>query len=186
MVMIRDQAFDDWVLLPENADRLFELVHGEIMEKMPSNAYASEIANLISFYIRLWMREFNIFAHVTDGQGGYMVNGERYAPDVAYISKARQPKLARQGYNPAPPELAVEVEFPTSVESERRLRLKLMNYLAVGTVVWVVYPEMREVEIYTPGQPVQVLRGGAVIDGGSVLPGFQLPLNTIFEDEAAE
>jgi Uma2 family endonuclease len=182
--MIRDQTFDEWVLMPENAERLFELINGEIVEKLPTSPYASYIAHLIAFYIEGFLREVKLEGYVTDGQGGYMVNGERYAPDVAYISKERQPKLSRQGYNPNPPELAVEVEFPTSVESERRLRLKILNYLAADTVVWVVYPEMREVEIYLPGQPVQVLTGDAVIEGGTTLPGFTLALSMIFEDEA--
>jgi Uma2 family endonuclease len=184
--MMREQTFDDWVLLPENAERLFELINGEIVEKVPDSVYASHIAVLIGFYIRLWMQTLNIAGRVTDGQGGYMVNGERYAPDVGYISKARQPKLTR-GYNPNPPELAVEVEFPTTVESERRLRIKVLNYLAVGTVVWVVYPETREVECYVPGQPVLVLSGDdAVIDGGAVLPGFTLALSAIFVEDIPE
>jgi len=46
--------------------------------------------------------------------GGYMVSGERYAPDVAYIAKSRQEKLAERGYNPLPPDLAVEVLSPSS------------------------------------------------------------------------
>ncbi len=42
-------AFEAFMARPENADRLFELINGEIIEKMPSNPHASEIAQLIAF-----------------------------------------------------------------------------------------------------------------------------------------
>lgn len=71
------EAFDAFIARPENADRLFELIHGEIVEKAPSNPYASEIAQLISFFIRRFLREQRIEGHVTEGQGGYRVAGEK-------------------------------------------------------------------------------------------------------------
>ena len=40
------EEFDRWVDLPENADRLFEYIGGEIVE-VPSNPYVSEVAGLI-------------------------------------------------------------------------------------------------------------------------------------------
>ena len=172
--------FERYIALPENTDRLFELINGEIIEKVPSNPNASEIAQLIAFFIRLFLRHHNIAGHVTDGQGGYMVAGQPYAPDVAYISTDRQPELARKGYNPLPPELAVEVESPSTVTSERRLRTKLYYYHAAGTLVWVVYPETREIEIHAPGKAPQTLREGEILTGGDVLPGFELPVGDIF------
>lgn len=176
------EQFEDFIARAENKDRLFELIHGEIVEKVPSNPYVSEIAQLIGFFIRLFLREQGIAGHLTDGQGGYVVAGERYAPDIAYISKQRQPELAREGYNPNPPELAVEVEYPTSVTSERRLRAKLLNYISVGTLVWVVYPEFKEVEVYAPGQPMVTVGLAGTLDGGHVLPGFTLAVKDIFAD----
>lgn len=108
-----------------------------------------------------------------------MVSGERYAPDVAFISKSRQPELVKEGYNPSPPELAVEGLSPT--DSESALRIKVVNYLAAGTLVWVVKPETQTVEVYTPGQPVRVLGIENTLDGGEVLRNFKLPMQTIFE-----
>lgn len=172
--------FEVFIRLPRNEHRLFEWIDGEIIEKVPSNAYASEIAQLIAFFIRLFIRQNRIAGHVTDGQGGFMVSGERIAPDVAYISAEHQPQLADEGYNPNPPEIAVEVEHPTSETSERRLRKKLIAYMNAGTIVWVVYPRLREIEVYVPGQLVKTLTMGDKLDGSLVLPGFSLPLSEIF------
>lgn len=174
------EEFDAFVERPENDARLFELIDGEIVEKVPTNAKASEIAVLIAFFIRLFLRQHNISGHVTGADGGYVVAGERYAPDVAYISAARQPELADKGYNPVPPELAVEVETNTTAQSERQLRSKLYHYLSVGTLVWIVYPELREVEIHAPGKAPQKLTAADTLTGGDVLPGFELPLREIF------
>jgi Uma2 family endonuclease len=173
--------FDDWVNLPEQADHLYEFIGGEIFE-VPSNPYSSEIAGEILFQIKLFLRENKIDGHVTGESGGYEVSGERYAPDVAYIPSAKQAQLPyKQGYNPNPPDLAVEVMSPN--DSERKLSIKVANYLAASVVVWVVRPEEKEVEIYVAGQPVQVLTVNDTINGSPVLPGFALPVKAIFPNK---
>lgn len=174
------EEFEKHIARPENVDKLFEWINGEIVEKMPSNPYASEVAQLISFFIRLFLRQHGIVGHVTEVQSGYMVAGSGQAPDVAYISGDRQPELARKGYNPNPPELAVEVESPVSAESERRLRAKLLNYLAAGTVTWIVYPDTKEVEVYVPDQPMKLLDIDGTLDSDDFLPNFTLAVKEIF------
>ena len=67
-----------------------------------------------------------------------------------------------------------------AAESERRLRAKLLNYMAVGTLLWIVYPETQEVEIYAPGQPMKIVGIDGTLDGGDVLPGFKLAVKEIF------
>ena len=173
----------EFLALAEQDDvpgKRLQLVSGEIIE-VPSNAYASSLAQVIAFYIRLYLQQIDIEGHVTGEAGGYMVNGEPYAPDVAYLSKARQSVLDGKGYNSVAPDLVVEVEYPTSTKSQRALTRKIINYMAAGTLVWVVYPDEKSVEVYAPGQSVQILTVDDELDGGTVLPGFRLPLKTIFD-----
>ena len=172
--------FDYLTKLPENAERLFELIGGEISE-VPSNPFASGISSTIGFFFKLHLREHQIAGHVTGEAGGYMIAGERYAPDVAFISAARQPELAREGYNPNPPDFAVEVDYPSTLASQRKLRTKIASYLAVHTLLWVVYPETKEVEVYAYGQPMRLFGIGDILDGGDVLPGFKLAVKDIFQ-----
>lgn len=170
------EEFDTLVALPENAERRFELVGGAIVE-VPSNPYSSYIAARISRRLTAFVEDHGL-GYVTGEGGGYVVSGERYAPDVAFISRARQPELVREGYNPLPPELAIEVVSPS--DSEKNLRIKLVNYLAAGTQVWVIYPDTREVEVYIPGQPARIIDQSGSLDGGTVLPGFRLDVRDIF------
>src|SRR5262245_14237609 len=110
------EEFDRFVELPENADKLFEYIGGEIVE-VPSNPYAYKISSLFIIEFGIYLRT-NEIGHVTGEAGGYMVAGEKYAPDAAFISYDRQPQLAQSGYNPNAPDLAVEVDFPSSYESQ--------------------------------------------------------------------
>jgi Uma2 family endonuclease len=173
------EQFDEWVNFSENTDSLFEFIGSEVV-KVPSNPYSSSIGTEISFRIKLYLHEKNIDAHITGEQGGYMVSGNRYAPDVAYLSKEKQEQLVRTGYNPNPPDLAVEVISPS--DSDTNITIKVVNYLAAGTVVWVVRPETKKIEVYTPKQPVKIFGEEDTLDGGTVLPDFMLPVKTIFPD----
>lgn len=177
--------FERMILLPEYADKLLEFIGGEIVE-VPSNAYSSEISANIIFYLKLYLVQNRYDGHVTGEQGGYKVGKERYAPDVAYISSERQPELAEEGYNPNPPELAVEVLSPSDQDNPHLIRMKVSNYLAAGTVVWVVDPKRKLVEIHTPGQAPQVIDVTGSLHGGAILPGLALAVKDIFPRKSGE
>jgi Uma2 family endonuclease len=172
--------FDHWVLLPENVDKRYELIAGEIVEKMVSNQEASEIAATILAYIKIYLLK-NPIGRVRGADGGYHIGTERYIPDVSYMSKARQSERNKDSYNPLAPDLAVEVLSPT--DTPKIIRVKVMNYLAAGTVVWLVSPESQEIEVYIAGQPARVLGIDDTLDGGTVLPGFTMAVKQAFEDD---
>ncbi|MDX1995307.1 MAG: Uma2 family endonuclease [bacterium] len=171
------EQFDVFVLQPENADRNFEYVRGEAVEVVSNPKSSSTGARFIT-YMGMYLLH-NDIGHLTGADGGYYVSGERYIPDVGFISYARQPELAyREGYVAIAPDLAVEVLSPS--DTDDRLRVKVANYLAAGTVVWMVDVEAQIVEVYVPGKPVKQLDKNGVLDGGSVLPGFTLAVKDVF------
>ena len=170
------EEFEDFVDLPQNDDKLFEYIGGEIFE-VPSNPYSSKISARITTYLGMYLLQ-NDIGHLTGEAGGYKVSGERYAPDVAVILYDKQKKLARTGYNNNPPDLAVEVMSPS--DNDEKLRIKVANYQAAGTIVWVVDPDNNQVEVYEVGKPVQVLDESATLTVETILPGFKLPVKDIF------
>jgi len=177
------EDFDAFLALPENSERRFELINGEIVE-VSSNAFVSNISARIVHALMKYLDKHDI-GQVTSEAGGYLVSGERFAPDVAYISYARQPTLDRQGYNHLPPELAAEVlSDPANPKEAEALRRKLASYLAAGTVVWVVNPFDRVVEVYQPGKMPIVLDATGTLDGGDLLPGFSAPVSEIMPKPA--
>jgi Uma2 family endonuclease len=169
---------EQFIYLPENADRSFEFIAGEIAEVVANN-YSSKIAGILFGELYIFLKGKNL-EHLTGADGGYIVAGERYIPDVAYISAQRQPQPSREAFNPSPPDLAVEVLSPTY--DPANLRIKIVNYLRAGTTVWVVDPDRRQVEVYAPDHAPITLTINDTLDGGDVLPGFTLPVKDIFPD----
>lgn len=144
------EEFDRLAALPENADKLLEYVGGEIVEVV-SNNYSSLIGLRIGARLLLFVEEQGL-GFVTGADGGYRVLGERYIPDVAFVSKEKQPAPSHDAYNRNPPDLAVEILSPSNDPED--VRIKLVNYLRAGTTVWIVTPDKKRVEVYVPGQAV--------------------------------
>ena len=98
------------------------------------------------------------------------------APDVAFVRRERVVRTRK--YYPYAPDLAVEVLSPNDPYSY--VREKVATWLAHGTVeVWVVDPRRETVQVFRKGTEV-ILNKGDEINGGDLLSGFRLPLETIF------
>ena len=173
------EEFDEFVLLPENDDKLFEYIGGEIFE-VPSNLASSIVAQRIAGEIYIYLKQ-NDIGYLSGESGGYKVSGDRYAPDVAFLSYLKQADVSNKGYNPNPPDLAVEVISSDSKAENEQMTIKLGNYLAAGVVVWIVRPEKKMVEVHQPGKPVHTLHEKDTLDGGDVLPGLSIKLTDIFK-----
>ena len=61
----------------------------------------------------------------------------------------------------------------------RLLSVKISNYVAAGTTVWVIYPEDKQVVTHIPQRGAQILTANdhLTFDG---LPGFKLRVGDIF------
>jgi Uma2 family endonuclease len=172
------QQFDKWANLPENVDWDYELIAGKIHHIL-TTPKASSLAAHLGALIYAYLEE-NDLGHLTAANGGYQIGEERYMPDVGYISYARMPELLDEyGYILSVPELAVEVLSTTT--SKREMLVKLGNYLAAGTVVWLVDPDEKQIDVCVPNEAVKNYKLEDTLDGGKVLEGFQLPLKKVFK-----
>ena len=172
------EEFDQWVLLPENAGRDFEFVNQEIIEVV-SNNRSSNYAAIFTGELYVFLRDKDL-GTLTSSDGGYRIAGERYIPDVAFISKAKLPTPTDDAYLPIPPDLAVEVLSPSN--SDEEIRINVINYLSEGVTVWLVNPIDKRVEVYVPGKKAVILTVADTLDGAPVLPGFSLPLKLVFKE----
>jgi Uma2 family endonuclease len=165
---------------------LYEVVDNRRVEIAPMGAHESLLASALVCYLQLWAKPRRL------GQAGVEVlfdlapvKRER-RPDVSFVSSNRWPynRLAPRGNNAwkVVPNLAIEIVSPTNTPDE--VQLKIHEYFQAGVeLVWVIYPETREVYSYESPQSVRVLTSKDTLDGGKVLPDFQLPLVEFFEDE---
>lgn len=170
--------FEAFIARPEHADRLFELIDGEIVEKVPTEEHSLVVGD-IYVSLRLFVDEYDL-GRVAFEVRRKMPHDDHNArlPDVEFTSKERLLPVVKRGAVPQMPDLAVEVQSPS--DSPKKLLDKAAYYLANGTrMVWLVYPDKRLVEVLTADDR-QFFTGDDTLTGGDVLPGFSLPVKNIF------
>jgi Uma2 family endonuclease len=167
-------------------DVLYEVVDGRILELPPMGAYESDIANLLAELLNEYARNGQLGRTFVELLFRIDVARDlKRRPDLAFVSAARWPYRKRVPKGEAwdmIPNLAVEVVSKSNTGEE--ILAKLGDYFETGTdLVWVIYPSARQVYVYASTTDVRILAEPATLDGGNILPGFQLSLNRLFEDE---
>jgi Uma2 family endonuclease len=101
-------------------------------------------------------------------------------PDVSFIRADRLPPGdVWERTVPIPPDFATEIASPNDTATE--VRRKAQRLLDAGVrLVWIVWPKRREVSVLRLGQPELVVGESGELDGGDVIPGFRLPVASIF------
>ncbi|MEX2560903.1 MAG: Uma2 family endonuclease [Pirellulales bacterium] len=170
----------DVVRLERQEQRLYELVEGVLVEKA-MGFYESYLAGVLVKLIGNYLDRNNL-GIVTPPDGMVCLRpGLVRIPDVAFISWERLPGRAipRDPIPNVAPDLAVEILSEGNTEQE--MRRKLNDYFAARVRrVWYVDPASRSVTVYTSPAAFTVLHEHETLDGGDVLPGFRLPLDTFF------
>jgi Uma2 family endonuclease len=174
---ITAEAFLAYLQLPENEGRRFELIDGEIVEKMPTQLHAF-IANLFNAVLYIYFQANPIgwaFSELRIKLPNDDFNDT--IPDVSVVLKAGRE------FNPNEPltfmpDLAIEIKSPT--DSLIKMRKKANYYLENGSkIVWLVDTQRQKVEVYTVND-TEILGSGDVLDGGDLLPNFKLPVSDLW------
>jgi Uma2 family endonuclease len=162
--------------------RLVELIDGTLVEKVVGS-WESIIAALIVRAILNFVSPRKLGIVGGEAFPTRTTPGRVRIPDVSFVSFDRLPgrKVSRESINPISPDLAIEVLSESN--THREIDQKLKEFFLSGTrLAWIVDPKSQSVEVYiTEDAPNQTLAIGDSLDGGSVLPGFELSLKEIFE-----
>ncbi len=172
-------------------DEFYEVIDGERVKTPPMAAFSVwigfELARHLANYAvgNLGRVATEMLFHLPAP-----INRDR-RPDVAFVSYQRWaqnrpvPRLGNAW--DVVPNFAAEVVSPT--DSAEELDDKIAEYFRAGVqLVWVVYPNQSKIHVYeSPTQPITVLWRNDVLEGGTVAPGFRLPLAELFTetDEAS-
>jgi Uma2 family endonuclease len=171
--------FEEFIARPENADRLFELINGEIVEKMP-NPLHGLLASLLNAEIYIYLKSHPIGQVMVEVR--HQLPDEKhhaYLPDVSFISHERALAINLESTVPTMPDLAIEIASPN--DSPLAMREKALYYLKHGAkLVWLLFPRKKQIEVHT-SESVHTLNLEDILDGGDVLPDFNLPLKDIFK-----
>jgi Uma2 family endonuclease len=166
--------FEAFIRRPENADRLFELMYGEITEVSPGRTRYSQINHIIVHAVLSFCEQHNLPAHTSGGDGAYRIQGNVVAPDFAY----KRTPMSEEYPDPEPPLWVVEVISPTDEPEE--IRKKRQIYREAGILMWETYFKSKTIDVYPPGKPPYTATIDDVLDVGDVIPGFTLAVKKVF------
>jgi Uma2 family endonuclease len=170
----------DVVKVDAHEDRLCELVDSVLVEKT-MGLYESQIAYLIGAALLKFVTKGDLgIVAGPDGMIRILGNQVRM-PDVAFYGWDSLPD-GEIPDEPAPeivPDLAVEVLSRSNSSGE--MARKLREYFSAGVrLVWYVDPAAKSVTVYTSLSRNKVVPHDGTLDGGKVLPGFELPVRELF------
>ncbi len=157
----------------------FELVEGVPKAMSPTGQQHDIVCMNVSYDLFRHVKEHSLGVVTSAESGFYLKPGLLRAPDVGFVSKERY-KGVTQKYTPYPPDLAVEVVSPG--DSAADIHRKVTDYLEAGTrLVWVVYPDSRQVTVHRPGGTAQILGEADALGGEDVVQGLKVPVSALFE-----
>ncbi|HWQ32148.1 MAG TPA: Uma2 family endonuclease [Blastocatellia bacterium] len=173
---------EEFAELPDDGER-YELVEGRLEAVSLPGWEHGEIVMELAFLIKGFARERKL-GTVFAAETAFRLQSDPdtvRGPDVAFVSNERIPtgEVDRRKPFPAAPDLAVEVISPNDVYT--KVRKKIDEYLKAGTkLVWIVDPSVKEVEVWRADRSRAWLTETDVLDGESVLPGFQIAVRDLF------
>lgn len=165
------------------AGREFELVEGEVVARPPEGLRHGAVCSRVATHLGDFVDTHQLGEVVGASTGFRLFPVTLRAVDAAFISNEKLVQVSDPDkFAPFAPDLAVEVVSPT--DSATEVRQKVRHYLQAGTaLVWVIYPELREVEVHAQAGVVQTFTHEDTLDGGEVLPGLALPVMRLFPPE---
>ncbi|WP_254568660.1 Uma2 family endonuclease [Oscillatoria sp. HE19RPO] len=177
---LTDEQF--FQLCQNNRDLRFErTATGELIIMSPTGGETSNRNIELSYQLQGWSRQNNL-GKAFDSNGGFKLpNGGNRSPDASWVHMAHWNALTpdqREKFLPLCPDFVVELR--SASDSLKELQDEMIEYLENGVRLgWLIDRQNLQVEIYRPGQDVEIIESPETLSGKEVLPGFILDLGPI-------
>ena len=149
-------------------------------------AFESTLASLLARWLAPYADENHLGLVVTETLFLIDPTGNlKRRPDLAFVSVERWPLRRRVPRTEAwevVPDLVIEVISQSNTADQ--VLEKIEEYFRSNVrQVWVIYPGTSKVYVYDSPTTARILQVGDDLDGGTLLPGFRLPLAVLFGQE---
>lgn len=156
--------------------------NGELIVMPPTGGETGKSNSKLNLQVGIWNEQTQL-GEVFDSSTGFTLpNGADRSPDVSWVEKSRWSALTpeqREKFIPLCPDFVIEFLSPS--DSVKKTQEKMQEYIENGCRLgWMINRKKREVEIYRPGQEVEILQSPLTLSGEDVLPGFVLNLQKIW------
>lgn len=177
---LTDEAF--YALCQANPDVKFERsAQGELIITSPTGGESGRRNADIAIDLGIWNRQTQLGYTFDSSTCFKLPNGAERSPDAAWIEAGRWEALSpeeREKFPPIAPDFVIELRSGSDRLST--LQAKMQEYRDNGVRLgWLLNPQDQQVEIYRPGEDVEVLQSPTQLTGDPVLPSLTLPLATI-------
>ena len=172
---------DELLALPRGEFR-YELVNGELKKMSPAGQKHGRITVRLTEPLAKHVRD-NQLGQVYAAETGFKLRSNPdtvRAADIAFVQRERLEVLGEtESYWPGAPDLAVEVNSPS--DTVREAEKKVIEWLEFGSrLVWVVSSKLHTVTVYRSLTDIVSLTENDTLNGGDVVPGFQISIAEIF------
>ena len=156
--------------------------NGELIVMPPTGGETGKRNSTANAQIWTWNDRTEL-GEVFDSSTGFTLPSKAdRSPDVSWVEKSRWEALTpeqRDKFIPLCPDFVIEFLSPSDrlIKTQEKMQEYMDNGCRLG---WLINRKKREVEIYRPGQPVEVLQSPLTLSGEDVLPGFVLTLQKIW------
>lgn len=170
-------------LCAENPDlKLERNAQGYLIIMPPTGGETGKSNVNLIFQLASW-NETTQIGEVFDSSTGFTLpNGADRSPDVSWVEKSRWDGLTKEQkekFIPLCPDFAIEIMSPS--DNLKKVQEKMQEYILNGCRLgWLINRKKQEVEIYRPGQEVEVLKLPLTLSGEDVLPRLVVNLGKIW------
>jgi Uma2 family endonuclease len=171
-------------LCAANPELKLERTAREELVVMPSSSETAMRNAAVTAQLVYWAEVDGQGVAFDSSAGFTLPNGAIRSPDSSWINRQRWralPREQREQFAPLCPEFVVELR--SEADRKAKLRRKMKEYISQGArLAWMIDLVEGKVEIYRPGQPVEIVQEPKSLSGEDVLPGFTLDLKGILFD----
>ncbi len=130
-----------------------------------------------------WVRKNKTGVAFDSSTGFTLPNGARRSPDLAFVQNEKWNALSgeeKRRFARLVPDFVIELRSDTDLLKD--LKDKMSEYIENGVLLgWLIDPQERKVHIYRIGKEVETLDNPKQVFGESVIKGFILDLENIFD-----
>jgi Uma2 family endonuclease len=173
------EQFCDRVRDGEKAD----LIDGVIYMASPDNLDANELFVWLISLLDMYVREADVGKVFGSRAAFRIAHTQAPEPDVAFVRKGRL-HLRRRGYFDGPPDLALEIVSPDSIDRDYRKKREQYRRARVPEY-WIVDEVAKQVTLLrlTPTGGYREVRPRQGVLHSRVLPGFWLRTAWLWQDQ---
>ncbi|MGF1492149.1 MAG: Uma2 family endonuclease [Microcoleaceae cyanobacterium] len=171
-VELTDEQF--FQLCQNNRELKFERdSNGDIVIMTPTGGETSNRNIEIAYQLQAWSRQHRDLGIAFDSSVGFKlpIVADR-SPDAAWVNSESWNALnseQRCKFVPLCPDFVIELRSPG--DRLKTIQEKLVEYMENGTRLgWLIDAQNKKIEVYRPGQPIEILDAPKTCSGESILP----------------